>query len=112
MRSRSVTVALVAAASVTACSAPAPEFTLYRNSPIDHASRIQFASFDTRDSNQSYNLTNCQMTARLLNANVSASVEGGGQVRDPFFGFWCEPGAYKRVGPIPTSFPSAFPAAP
>ena len=48
--------------------------TLYRNSPLDQSRREHFASFDTSNHND-YNRGNCGMTARLLNANISASAK-------------------------------------
>lgn len=86
-----------------------PTATLYRNSPYSADLRVHFATFDVKDSNPNFNISNCQMVARLLNANVTAAVRATGKDRDPRFGFWCEVGAYRAKGPVPSTFPEAFP---
>lgn len=95
---------------LASCSGDAKPATLYRNSPLDHGMRVHFATFDAQgESNPSYNFTNCEMAARILNANVTAMTERGGQTRDPLVGFWCERGAYAKRGAVPSSFPAEFP---
>jgi hypothetical protein len=71
--------------------------------------RVHWATFDAQESDRSYNLNNCQMAARLLNANVDAATEAEGQERDPSVGFWCEPGRYSEEGRVPASFQAEFP---
>ncbi len=83
-------------------------YTLYRNSFLSPSLRIHWATFDADDKG-GYNMNNCLMAARLLNANVTASAKSEGKRRNPAIGFWCEPGLYKEVGPVPSSFPEAFP---
>lgn len=83
--------------------------TLYRNSFTDHSLRVHWASFDAPDGFL-YNIGNCMMAARILNANVDASAKAEGKDRDKAIGFWCEPGAYRETGSIPLSFESKFPA--
>lgn len=96
-------------AGVSGCGTDASDaFTLYRNSSVDRTMRIHWASFDTKDSG-SYNMNNCMMGARLLNANVTAIAKADGKERDPSIGFWCEPGGYKEKGMVPLSFEEAFP---
>jgi len=102
--------AVIALIALSGCSERAPALTLYRNSPLDRTMRIHWATFDVNEeSSSSYNLNNCQMAARLLNANVSTRTAATGQARDPKFGFWCESGPYKRNGPVPSDFPEAYP---
>jgi hypothetical protein len=102
--------AAVVAATLAACSERKAEtFTLYRNSPYAPGVRVHWATFDVSDSDATYNLDNCQMAARLLNANVTASAKAEGKERDTSLGFWCEPGTYREKGSIPTTFPEAFP---
>jgi hypothetical protein len=86
----------------------ADPFALYRNSPLDYSMRIHWATFDAEDKG-SYNMNNCLMAARLLNANVTASAKAEGNERDTKAGFWCEAGPYKERGLVPTNFPEAFP---
>lgn len=83
-------------------------FALYRNSPMDYSMRVHWATFDAKDKG-SYNMNNCLMAARLLNANVTASARAEGKERDVKAGFWCEAGPYKETGLVPTNFPEAFP---
>jgi hypothetical protein len=84
-------------------------FTLYRNSPFDPTLRVHWATFDADETDPNYNMNNCLMAARILNANVTASAKAEGMEREQSAGFWCEGGAYKDNGPIPNSFPEAFP---
>ena len=105
---RTTITAVLVAACLASCANGADTFTLYRNSPYG-VTRIHWATFNASESDPSYNLNNCQMAARLLNANVTASAKAEGKVRDTSLGFWCEPGSYKKDGPIPASFAEAFP---
>lgn len=70
--------------------------------------RIHFASFDTPEDGY-YNLSNCQMAARVLNANVDANAERNGGSRDVSLGFWCESGGFNDEGMVPLSFESELP---
>ena len=98
------------AASLAACSGQKAEtVTLYRNSPFALGVRVHWGTFDADESDPSYNLDNCQMAARLLNANVTANAKAEGKERDASVGFWCEPGVYRENGSIPTTFPEAYP---
>ncbi|MGN6357433.1 MAG: hypothetical protein ACTHLU_08135 [Novosphingobium sp.] len=100
---------ILGALALAGCGSGAPEtYTLYRNSNVSHAMRIHWATFDAPDGN-AYNLNNCLMAARLLNANVSALAKSEGHPRDTSLGFWCEGGAYEEHGAIPGSFSEAFP---
>lgn len=87
----------------------ATTFTLYRNSFVDHSMRVQWATFDAPEKDPNYNRNNCEMAARVLNANVDASAKVERKPRDASMGFWCESGAFKEKGGIPSSFPAAFP---
>lgn len=80
--------------------------TLYRNGNLMLDLRLHFGSFDAVGEANDYNINNCQMTARLLNANVSQQWVGEGQ---PNVGFWCEPGPYREDGLVPLSFDAEFP---
>jgi hypothetical protein len=83
-------------------------YTLYRNSPFGEA-RVHWGTFDAEESDAAYNLNNCMMAARLLNANLEASAKVENKEPSPGVGFWCEPGGFEEKGPIPSSFPAAFP---
>lgn len=95
---------------LTSCSVldGSQEFTLYRNSINSTATRIHFASFDTREGG-AYNQANCLMAARLMNANMTAKAKEEGDERDESRGFWCEPGGYKEDGQVPSYFNEDFP---
>lgn len=101
--------ALILLTGCNISSSSAETFTLYRNSFIQTSLRIHFATFDAAESDRNYNRNNCEMVARLLNANVDASAEEEGKPRDASLGFWCEPGNFSETGDVPTSFPGAFP---
>lgn len=79
--------------------------TLYRNSTLDAALRIHWATFDASEPDASYNIRNCQMAARLLNANY---LETGGS-EDDGVGFWCEPGTFTPDGPQHSNFDAEYP---
>jgi hypothetical protein len=83
--------------------------TLYRNSPVAIGVRVHWATFNADESDPSFNLNNCLMAARLLNANVTASAKAEGKDRDNSVGFWCEAGSYREHGSIPSTFAEAFP---
>lgn len=112
---------LCAAASLPSCSEAesadrfkpiseerAATFTLYRNSDISRDLRIQWATFDADDM-PGYNLNNCKMAARLLNANLLESAKAIGMRPDQSVGFWCEEGTYRESGDVPLQFEAAFP---
>lgn len=105
--------AIVAAFILAGCGEVQPEgepATLYRNSPLDPGLRVHFASFDAPDRG-GFNLNNCGMAARILNANVDASAAAEGKERDPAVGFWCELGTYSQQGATPPpSFESEYPS--
>ena len=82
--------------------------TLYRNSPFSRVVRVHWSTFDTSDG-LDYNLGNCQMAARLLNANLAASAKAEGKEPYPGVGFWCEIGGFEGSGGVPGHFESAFP---
>jgi hypothetical protein len=110
MRAIGLIIAMICATgTLVACGNDRAEsYTLYRNSPFDHAMRVHWATFDANDKG-SYNMNNCLMAVRLLNANVTASAKAEGKERDSLTGFWCEAGPFKEEGPTQTSFPEAFP---
>ncbi|MBY6013590.1 hypothetical protein KUV75_01560 [Qipengyuania gaetbuli] len=83
-------------------------YTLYRNSDLSRELRVHWASFDADDL-PGYNLSNCQMAARLLNANITQSAEADGKRPYQSVGFWCEEGKYREEGDVPLQFDSAFP---
>lgn len=104
------TVALTAIPlALVACSGSSSTATLYRNSSFGAGVRVHWASFDASESDPSYNMNNCLMAARLLNANMTASAAQAGQARSPGLGFWCESGPFRDSGAIPTTFPEAYP---
>lgn len=83
--------------------------TLYRNSMLDHTMRVHFATFDAPDK-APFNIDNCEMVARIMNANVDASSANEGKPRNQAVGFWCERGAFSEEGSVPRSFESEFPS--
>jgi hypothetical protein len=99
-----------AAVLLQGCSGKGGEpYTLYRNSPFEAGERVHWATFDAKQSDPLYNANNCEMAARLLNANYAASAKAEGKQPAAGVGFWCEEGAYKAQGAVPASFPAAFP---
>jgi hypothetical protein len=107
---KGIVAAICLVIGLTACSEQkASIVTLYRNSPFTADVRVHWATFDADESDPSYNLNNCQMAARLLNANLIASAKA--ERKEPYasVGFWCENGTYRQDGSIPTTFPEAFP---
>lgn len=80
--------------------------TLYRNGSLMKQMRLHFGSFDAQGEANDYNINNCQMTAKLLNSNVSAQWLAEGL---PDVGFWCEPGDYREDGQAPLVFDAEFP---
>lgn len=99
-------VGLAILASLAACGGfqGANEITLYRNSSVDRTIRVHFATFDA-DGAAEPNRKNCEMAARLLNANINSLANGA----TTGVGFWCEDGKYSESGGIPTGFSAAFP---
>ena len=91
-------IALLLVAIVGACSPQGPHtVALYRNSPLSSDIRVHWATFDASDGVE-YNLGNCQMAVRILNANLEASAAAEAKRPPPNVGFWCEVGAYSDVG--------------
>lgn len=107
-------VGLSLAALIMGCTSQGPgkqaeTVTLYRNSPFSIADRVHWATFDAADGTD-YNLGNCQMAARILNANFAASVKAEGKQPFPGVGFWCETGTYSESGGVPVKFDTEFPS--
>jgi len=101
-----VLMAIAAATLVTSCDdGPAVPVTLYRSSPLSPGLRVHWATFDA-DESAEYNIRNCTMAARLLNANIRAL---NGEAYDPALGFWCEPGRFSEKGRVPAGFAGQFP---
>lgn len=86
-----------------------PTYALYRNSPLDRNLRVHWATFDVSDSQSEFNQSQCEMAARLLNANLIASTGEGQKNPYPGVGFWCERGSYSAKGPAPTAFEAEYP---
>jgi len=102
---------LVMAAFVGGCDASSDKgtATLYRNSPLESAVRVHIASFDADESGD-FNLGNCGMASRILNANIDASAAAEGKKPYENVGFWCEPGPFSESGPVPNSFEREYPS--
>lgn len=83
--------------------------TLYRNSILDPSMRVHFASFNAPDK-APFNIDNCEMVARIMNANVDASSAKEGKPRNQSAGFWCESGDFSDEGSVPRAFDSEFPS--
>ena len=94
---------------LSACDDRAQPFTLYRNSGVDPTLRIHFATFNANESARDYNLTNCQMASRLLNANIEELAKAENRKSPAGVGFWCEPGTFKSSGRVPLSFDAKYP---
>jgi hypothetical protein len=73
--------------------------------------RVHWATFDVEEGSgdQGANRDNCEMAARVLNANIAADQKGSGQEGLSNLGFWCERGRYMRAGGIPGHFEAQFP---
>ena len=81
--------------------------TLYRNSSVSSTMRIHFSTFNATDSHNSlYNIANCKMAARLLNANIRAL---NPKKKLYLTGFWCESGFYNKTGGAPIEFKAKYP---
>jgi hypothetical protein len=83
-------------AALAGCEPPSPTYTLYRNSNLDPASRIHFATFDADDKGAGadtgdFNRGNCEMVVDLLRENLRKLNDGKEPVR-----FWCEMGTYRE----------------
>ncbi|MDX3901161.1 MAG: hypothetical protein QHC40_11735 [Sphingobium sp.] len=101
---------LIGASALASCTGgPENVYTLYRNSLIETTMRVHWGTFDATDSDATYNMNNCMLAARLLNANLDANAAKAEMQRDASIGFWCEPERYKEKGSVPHSFPAAFP---
>lgn len=98
---------IISCATVSGCAddSGAKIYTLYRNSSIANDMRIHVATFDANETDRFYNRNNCEMSARLRNANVKAFDPDSDQKA----GFWCEPGKFTEKGSTPFSFDSEFP---
>ncbi|ANU08449.1 hypothetical protein A6F65_02163 [Paraurantiacibacter namhicola] len=70
--------------------------------------RVHFATFDAADGLE-YNLANCRMAARALNANVAALAEKLAYERQSDLGYWCEAGAFDQRGDVPATFDTEWP---
>lgn len=86
-----------------------PTYTLHRNSPLDRSMRVHWATFDVSDSQSDFNRNQCEMAARLLNANTEASARAEGKEPHPDVGFWCEEGSYAEEGLVPMHFEAEYP---
>lgn len=103
---------IFAALALVGCSSgedPPSPATLYRNSILDPMMRVHFASFNAPDK-APFNIDNCEMVARIMNANVDASSAKEGKPRNQSVGFWCEAGEFNEEGLVPRSFESEFPS--
>jgi hypothetical protein len=108
----SVSALLCVGISLTGCD-KAPTYTLYRSSSQGIAAGVSIrnhvATFDAGEADRNYNRSNCEMSARLRNANIRAlnpyKVEQG----LPLVGFWCEAGSYEPEGDVPMDYQAAFP---
>jgi hypothetical protein len=65
-------VALAVRRAVCSNTSGVEKYTLYRNSPFQ-VLRVHWATFDSVAPDLSYNSDNCEMAARLLNANLAAT---------------------------------------
>jgi len=94
-----------------ACSSTSSpqSYTLYRNSFFDSSLRVHWATFNASESDPGYNLDNCEMAARLLNANFKATAAAAGKLPTPGVGFWCEEGPFSEKGAVPAHFEAAYP---
>ena len=95
-------------ASCAGQKASAPVYTLYRNSELIEGLRVHWATFNAVES-APYNRKNCEMAARLLNANLQEVRRRNGGAPVPRLGFWCEAGSYEEKGSSPSSFNGQFP---
>lgn len=99
----------MALAGCSAGESASDKATLYRNSILDPAMRVHFASFNAPDK-APFNIDNCEMVARIMNANVDASSAKEGKPRNQAVGFWCERGNFNEEGSVPRAFESEFPS--
>ena len=108
----SVSALLCVGISLTGCD-KAPTYTLYRSSSVGIAAgvpiRNHVATFDADESNRNYNRSNCEMSARLRNANMRVLNPHKVEQGLPLVGFWCEAGSYEPDGDVPMDYQAAFP---
>lgn len=110
-RAGKATAVLITLGLLAGCGAKRGDetYTLYRNSPLDHTMRVHWATFDVSDSTSDSNHSQCDMAARLLNANVQEWANREAKEYDPTVGFWCERGSYSAKGVVPSSVEKEFP---
>ena len=94
-----ILLALMLPILLAACGTPT--YTLYRNSPLDPAARIHWATFDAADKGDPgvdplpYNQGNCEFAAQVLNENLRRIAASKGA--QPNARFWCEQGRAQNV---------------
>lgn len=111
-RARNAKVVLITLALLAGCESATrgdETYTLYRNSPLDRTMRVHWATFDVSDSTPDANRNQCDMAARLLNANVKEWAKIEAKEYDTTLGFWCERGSYSAKGAVPSSVEQEFP---
>jgi hypothetical protein len=85
---------LAVLAFAAGCSPRAADstYTLYRNSPVDPAARLHWATFDAEDQGTgTTNRANCEVAASMLNTRL-VDLAGDAQPER----FWCEKGRFHR----------------
>ena len=106
-------VGMMALTGVSACSEGAEEpdnvFTLYRTGANAPNARFQWATFESFRRAEK-NREDCEMTARIMNANMEAYSEKTGAPQYGEIGFWCGEGAFSTEGKNPGTYPSEYPS--
>ena len=92
----------------------APTYTLYRNSIVSLdlngvQARSHVATFDADESGPNFNRDNCNMAARLYNANKLAFEPLSEHNPVQRQGWWCEEGNYRGGDEVPAAFKAQFP---
>jgi len=102
-----------AAATLSGCSGGDEEaaeiYTLYRTGPNTPRARIRWATFESYRRAER-NKEDCEMTARIMTANMDAFAEKTGAPQFGQVDFWCEAGAYSTEGENPADYTAEFPS--
>ena len=106
-------VLLMATFTLTACSQEEQTtddiYTLYHNGPNTPRARFRWATFESfKDAEK--NSEDCEMTARIMNANMATYAKQRNVAQYADIGFWCEAGSFTMDGENPAEFKAEYPS--
>lgn len=103
----------LASVTVSACSGGDEEaaniYTLYRTGADAPRARFHWATFESHRRAER-NREDCEMTARIMTANMDAFSEKTGAPQYGEIAYWCEAGAYSTKGENPADYTAEFPS--